>query len=225
MKSVGKVLVAILSSTVNFAWKFQTGILPSVMKFVWSFVIGILSSVMKFVWRFVIDILPSIVNCVRKLCTKYAYCDETVRDAWAVSNDMRALLGSRQGRPSSQSRHYTALWYADCSVIKIGMDLQERKIVSKHEAFSNYRYGDSQTEHYLRRDCVATDTGYNCTFCFKRKLTNCRRHDDNMFTTGWHNTTRMQHAVSSVAQLWINRRWYMTFVTQCGSFRGFTVLC
>jgi len=63
---------------------------------------------------------------------------------------MRALLERRQGRPSSQSRRYTALWYADCSVIKIGMDLQERKIVAKHEAFSNYPYGDSHTERYFK---------------------------------------------------------------------------
>ena len=130
---------------------------------------------------FVIDILPSIVNCVRKLCTMYAYCDETGRDPRAVGNDIRVLIERRQGRPSSQSRHYTALWYADCSVIKIGMDLQERKIVAKHEAFSNYRYGDSHTERYLRSDCVATNIGYNRTFCSKRNLANCRRHDNHIF--------------------------------------------
>ena len=126
-----KFQTGVLSSVMTFVWRFVIGILPSFMKFVWRFVIGILPSVMKFIWMFVIDILPSILNCVRKLYTKYAYCDETVRAAWAVGNDSRALLERRQGRPTSQSRHYTALWYADCSVIKIGMDLQERKIVAK----------------------------------------------------------------------------------------------
>jgi len=63
------------------------------------------------------------------------------------------------------------------------MDLQERKIVAKLEAFSNYRYGITHTERYLRRDCFATDIGYNCIFFLKRNLANCRRHDNNMFTT------------------------------------------
>jgi hypothetical protein len=52
------------------------------------------------------------------------------------------------------------------------MDLQERKIVAKLEAFSNYRYWDSKTERYLRSDCFAIDIGYNCTFCLKRNLAN-----------------------------------------------------
>jgi hypothetical protein len=81
-----------------------------------------------------------------------------------VSNNIRALLQRRQGRPSSQSRHYTALWYADSSVIKVGMDLQERKIVARHEAFGNYRDGDTHTDSHLMRDFVATNIEYNSNF-------------------------------------------------------------
>jgi hypothetical protein len=42
-----------------------------------------------------------------------------------VSNGIRSLLERRQGRPGFQSRHYTALWYASTSVIKVEMDPQE----------------------------------------------------------------------------------------------------
>jgi hypothetical protein len=41
------------------------------------------------------------------------------------------LRGGKVDQVSSQSRHYTALWYADTSVIKVGMDLQERKRVAR----------------------------------------------------------------------------------------------
>jgi hypothetical protein len=48
-----------------------------------------------------------------------------------VTDCIRTLPERRQGRSGGQSRHYTALWYADSSVIKVGMDLQERKSVTK----------------------------------------------------------------------------------------------